>query len=259
MKIVIFTQNTMASAVATRKILEQNHQHIVAVAIASQLKGSFINQLKTARALIKKSSFCFFGYKIIESKLYNILLKLKRKPSIRSIAKRYNIPIIETDDLSGQDFLDKINGLNPDYIFCLVAQILKKNVFDTIGKKLINAHGSYLPKYRGAAQYFWYLLNDDQQFGVTIHYMDAGLDTGDILFQRHFDYDKNSSAYKIHYLLAQAWGDMFNEFISNPNHKPQPQDHTKATITRMPTKEDIKQFRKKGKKLIKMKDFWECI
>lgn len=274
-KIIIFTQKTMASVVATREILNRHHEQISAVVLASQLKGeSLLEQAKVAGKLIKKSSLGFFLYKIAESKLYNVLLLghrlLKTKKyqrgeaaTIEELAYKYQIPLLYTNNLSDDAFLQQIKGMTPDYILCLIAQILKKNVFETLGNKLINAHGSYLPQYRGAAQYVWYLLNDDQQFGVTVHFMEAGLDTGNIIFQRKFDFAQNISAYQLHYLLSRHFGLMLNEFIEDyaslPDLPSIKQDEGKASSTRMPTREDLKRLRAKGNKLFKLADFWQSV
>ncbi|MBT5342142.1 hypothetical protein HOL59_01005 [Candidatus Woesearchaeota archaeon] len=279
--IIVFTQNTMASIVATREVLINNSDRIKAIVLASQFKGeSFTDQLKVAYKLTKKSSFSFFFYKLLESKVYNYLLwghkLIKTKnyqndsaKTIEDLAGQYNIPIIKTTNLSDNDFLINIKELNPTFVLCLVAQILRKNVFETLGNKLINAHGSYLPEYRGAAQYFWYLFNGDRQYGVTVHFMEAGLDTGDIIFQRKFDYNQNVSMYELHHKLATSFGFMLNEFINNyandndDDHNNElisfKQDEEKATMTRMPTKEDFSQLKKKGNKLITFKDFFKYI
>ncbi len=275
-KIIIFTQKTMASIVATREILLKNSDQIQAIVLASQFRGeSFFDQLKVVYKLTKKSSFNFFIYKLVESKLYPLLLaahkivksnayKNNRAVSITDLAQAYNIPLIPAPDLSDEAFLTQIKELNPDYILCLVAQILKKNVFSVLGNRLVNAHGSYLPEYRGAAQYFWYRLNNDSHYGVTIHFMNAGLDTGDIIFQEKFAYDQNYSVYQLHHQLAKSFGQMLNLFIENYacTSMPPPiikQDETKATFTRMPTTEDFKELKKKKVRLISPKDFFRGI
>jgi folate-dependent phosphoribosylglycinamide formyltransferase PurN len=272
---VIFTQNTMASIVATREILQKNHHRIKTIVFASQLKGESIkDQLSVAHKLIKKSSLKFFIYKLVESKLYNLLLhghktinsrmfKNGKAKSLEILVNEYNIPIIKTNNLSNNDFLEKIKSLNPDYILCLVAQILKKNVFEKLGSRLINSHGSYLPEYRGAAQYFWYLINQDQQIGVSVHFMEPGLDTGPIIHQKKFDYEKKTSVYQLHFNLAKKMGEMLNDFISIYSLREKlpiiNQNNEKATFTRMPTKEDIQNLKNKGYKLITVKDFFRYV
>src|SRR3989344_2773395 len=117
-KVIIFTQNTMASIVATREVLQHHHDSVLAVVLASQLKGeSFFDQLSVAYKLIKKSSLGFFMYKLVESKLrksawYNNGQAL----SIKELAKKYNIPIITCNNLSAEYFLETIKNLHPDYI-----------------------------------------------------------------------------------------------------------------------------------------------
>ena len=264
----------MASVVATREILQKHHHKIKAVVIASQLRGdSTLDQLKVARKLIKRSSYGFFAYKIIESKLYNLLLsthkilrsrryKQGKASSISELATKYNIPVIRTNDLSNPTFLEEINTLRPDYVLCIVAQILKKKVFEMLGNKLINAHGSYLPEYRGAAQYFWYLQNNEEQFGITIHFMEAGLDTGDIIFQKRFRYNQNCTAYRLHYMIAKCFGRMLNEFIDDYADQDiiaYKQEEENATVASMPNREDVRSFRVEGKKMISTKDFLRSI
>tara|TARA_Y100000310_G_scaffold345402_1_gene464533 strand:+ start:41217 stop:42041 length:825 start_codon:yes stop_codon:yes gene_type:complete len=272
-KFVLFTQNTMASIVATRELLNKNHTKIKLIVMASQLKGdSLIDQVKVARKLIKRSSLSFFTYKIIESKIHPLLLKYHKifktrkykngqASSIQDLAEQYNIPIIESSDLSNEEFLNHIATYKPDYVLCFVAQILRKKVFKILGDKIINTHGSYLPQYRGAAQYVWYLLNNDSHFGVTVHYIAPGLDTGDIVFQRKFPIQKNTSVYKLHYVLSKAFGIMMNEFIENyaEHHQRTKQDDSKATVTPMPSKEDMRELKKRNIKILPIKDFLKYI
>jgi methionyl-tRNA formyltransferase len=263
----------MASIVATRELLQRSHTSIKLIVIASQLKGdSFTDQFKVARKLIKRSSLSFFNYKIIESKIYPILLKghkLFRTEryksgqaiSIEDLAKMYSIPIIESTNLSAEPFLNEVASYNPDYILCFVAQILKKKVFKILGDKVINTHGSYLPQYRGAAQYVWYLLNKDTHFGVTVHYIAPGLDTGDIIFQKRFPIQSGASVYKLHYVLSKAFGMMMSEFVENyaDKHDRIKQDDSKASTTPMPSLENMKDLRKSGYKVLPIKDFLKWI
>ena len=122
-RLVIFTQSTMASIVATREVLKKHHAQIIAVVLANQLRGeSFLDQLSTAQKLIKKSSWGFFGYKLVESKLYPLLLLGHRvirskafdqgeAETIVGLAQKYHIPILKADNLSDDFFLERIKGL----------------------------------------------------------------------------------------------------------------------------------------------------
>lgn len=270
-RLILFTQNTMASVVASRILLQRHPQEIVAVVIANQFRGeSLRQQLKVIRTLTRKSSWEFFFYKLLESKLYNVLLTAHRMlrtssyrsgkaQSIEEWARKQEIPVLTAADLNAPAFLEQIKNLKPDYILCLIAQILRQESFAALGKKFINAHGSYLPEYRGPAQYFWYLLDGRKEFGVTVHFMEPGLDTGEIIFQKKIPFSPPISAYRLHYLLARKFGELLSEFVTQyaplspiPTQK---QDESKATHTRLPTREDLRQFHAQGHRLVTGKDF----
>lgn len=76
--------------------------------------------------------------------------------------------------------------------------ILRKEVLDLFPDRAVNLHISMLPWNRGAAPNFWSWL-DDTPKGVTIHYINEGVDTGDIITQREVVFESNetlSSSYK---------------------------------------------------------------
>lgn len=65
--------------------------------------------------------------------------------------------------------------------------IIAQDILDAVKGQAINLHISFLPWNRGADPNLWSFL-DDTPKGITIHYMDEGLDTGDIIFQRKVDF-----------------------------------------------------------------------
>lgn len=65
-------------------------------------------------------------------------------------------------------------------------QIFKTRLMNYPPYKTINCHAGKLPFYRGRNILNWALINDEQEFGITVHYMDEGIDTGDIILQRTF-------------------------------------------------------------------------
>lgn len=113
--------------------------------------------------------------------------------------------------------------------------IVRKNVIDLFPNKIINLHISYLPYNRGADPNFWSFIEDTPK-GVTIHKMDTGLDTGDILVQRELFYtgvqlevETLATTYEH---LQQTMIDLFKESwpqIRSNQITVEAQDHTKAT------------------------------
>lgn len=97
--------------------------------------------------------------------------------------------------------------------------ILPDDVLNNINNKIINLHISFLPWNRGADPNLWSFL-DDTPKGVSIHYIDNGIDTGDILIQKELFFDVEnetlSSSYdtlcnEIEYLLFHSWHDIRNK------------------------------------------------
>lgn len=65
-------------------------------------------------------------------------------------------------------------------------QIFKKDIINIPKYKTINCHAGKLPFYRGRNVLNWVLINDEKEFGITVHFVDEGIDTGDIILQRTF-------------------------------------------------------------------------
>ena len=63
-------------------------------------------------------------------------------------------------------------------------QIFKKRILNLPEKGVINCHAGKLPFYRGRNVLNWVLINDEKEFGVTTHFVDEGIDTGDIILQK---------------------------------------------------------------------------
>ena len=86
------------------------------------------------------------------------------------------------------EFLEKARKLNPDLI-CVVAygKILPQELLDIPKYGCVNVHGSLLPEYRGAAPIQWAVLNGDKKTGVTTMFMNAGMDTGDMILKEEVE------------------------------------------------------------------------
>ena len=80
--------------------------------------------------------------------------------------------------------------------FHVVKQILKAPIIKfrfLFPMKTINCHAGALPFYRGRNILKWTLINDEKSLGVTLYYMDEGIDTGDIILQSHCEINDNDN------------------------------------------------------------------
>lgn len=105
-------------------------------------------------------------------------------PPVKQIALDYGLPILQPAKI-GDGTRAWMKELAPD--ICVVAafgKILTRKTLDLAPFGCINAHGSLLPKYRGAAPINWALINGDEKSGVTIMHVSLGQDEGDIIFKQ---------------------------------------------------------------------------
>ncbi len=99
---------------------------------------------------------------------------------VKEYALKNNIPVLTPEKLK-LEYEDILN-YKPDLIVtCAYGKILPKVILDYPKLGCINIHASILPKYRGSAPIQWALLNGEEETGITLMYMDEGMDTGDII------------------------------------------------------------------------------
>jgi methionyl-tRNA formyltransferase len=107
-----------------------------------------------------------------------------RPPAVKEAASRLGIAVIQPEKLRQPEALEQLRRWNPDLIVVAAyGQILKPEVLDLPRYGCINAHGSLLPRWRGAAPIQAAILAGDRETGITIMRMDPGMDTGPILSQ----------------------------------------------------------------------------
>lgn len=101
--------------------------------------------------------------------------------AVKEYALSCNIPVFQPEKLKArkEEVRNILDTLKPDVIVVVAyGKILPKYILDYPKYKCINVHGSLLPKYRGAAPIQWSIINGEKTTGVTIMFMDEGMDTG---------------------------------------------------------------------------------
>ena len=101
-------------------------------------------------------------------------------PPVKELALKHGIKVLQPIKIR-QEYQEVLD-LNPDMIVtCAYGQIIPKEILDCPKYGCINVHGSLLPKYRGGAPIERAVMNGDKETGITIMYMDVGMDSGDII------------------------------------------------------------------------------
>ena len=140
---------------------------------------------------------------------------------VKEVALQHGLPVFQPTTFKDDAVVEELRSLAPDVI-------------------AVVAYGKILPELRGAGPVQWAILNGLSETGVTGMYMDAGMDTGDIIEIRRTPIDPDENAQSLLDRLAQMGGDLLAELMGRLARGEQlprtPQDHEKATMAPMLTK-----------------------
>ena len=125
-------------------------------------------------------------------------------PPIKKEIAKTRIPILQPARIKDQQATEEIRDFAPDVIVVVAyGQILPRDVLEIPRFACLNLHASLLPRWRGAAPIQAAIAAGDCETGITVMYMDEGLDTGDILLQRSVEILPNDTGGSLHDRLAQ--------------------------------------------------------
>ena len=102
--------------------------------------------------------------------------------SVRQLAFDNYLPVYQPANPNDPAFVAVMQALQPDFLFsCYYRHMLKQPVLDLPRLGALNLHGSLLPRYRGRCPVNWVLIHGETETGITLHYMVAKADRGDIV------------------------------------------------------------------------------
>ncbi len=160
---------------------------------------------------------------------------------VKECALSHNIPVFQPVKIKEASAVAHLKELDADiYVVAAFGQILSQEILDIPRFGCINIHASLLPKYRGASPIQAALLEGDPETGVTIMQMNAGMDTGDILFMKTLEITREDNAETLFDRLSALGASMAVKvlpMIERGEAKPIPQKEELATYTKKITKE----------------------
>lgn len=171
---------------------------------------------------------------------------------VKKLALEENIAVFQPVRIR-KDF-EELKKIDIDLIVtCAYGQIIPKEVLELPKYGCINVHASILPKYRGSAPIQWCLFNNDDVTGVTIMYMDEGMDTGDIIKIKEIPILESDNVGTLHDKLSILGRDLLLEVL--PTIFDKTNDRIKQgenyTLAPMIKREDERlDFNEEGQKII---------
>jgi methionyl-tRNA formyltransferase len=189
--------------------------------------------------------FLNYGLKFLKS-------KLSPQKQVKNVLSKHNVPLVNIEgSINAEENLAKIAQYNPDLLISIAGnQIFKKKLINLAPKGCLNLHTALLPKYRGLMPSFWVLKNNEEATGVSVFFVDEGIDSGPILVQKKVYIGSMSQAELIVHtkqLGMQAILESINK-IQTGKYELIPNPEAESTYFSFPTKADIAAFRKAGKR-----------
>lgn len=125
------------------------------------------------------------------SKILNVYLTLVEVFLTRKVnlLETSTIYLNNSNDARIIEIIDKIN---PDAVVVYGGSIIPNRILQKISIPILNIHGAILPGYRGLDSYWWLILDSKEYLqGYTIHYLDSGIDTGNIILSNQYSESRN--------------------------------------------------------------------
>ncbi len=141
-------------------------------------------------------------------------MKLKPTP-VKEYALEKGLTVIQVEKVrKNVEFIEKIKSLKPDVIVVVAfGQILPKEFLEIPKYGSINVHGSLLPKYRGSAPIQWSIIKGEEYTGITTMYMDAGVDTGDMILKEKIKIEDDDNFGTLYEKMKKLGGKLIVETL----------------------------------------------
>lgn len=185
MNIVIITQDEPFYLAENLEYLIQNlpaHSKIVGCVVNDVSpfgkKETFLQKAKKTYDVFGLRFFVHYALKFIGS-------KFDKSKQVDTVLGHYNIDKIVLDKPINQpDSVAAIKRYEPDLLISILGnQIFKEPIINLAPKGCLNLHTALLPKYRGLMPTFWVMKNDEKYTGVSVFFVDEGIDSGPIIVQ----------------------------------------------------------------------------
>lgn len=118
--------------------------------------------------------------------------------AVKRFAVERGLPVLQPEKLKSPDFLEQLAALQGNLQVIVAFRMLPEAVWRMPALGAFNLHGSLLPRYRGAAPINWAVINGESETGVTTFFLNAEIDTGDVLFQERMPIGPDETAGEVH-------------------------------------------------------------
>ncbi len=206
-----------------------------------------VSTLKLIRSRAKRFGFIKVFNQLLFQTLIVFLLKLFSKSRIKQIQKQFGLKnneipsekLINVDSVNCDECLKVLKKIKPDLIIVNGTRIISKNILNNVPALFINTHVGITPEYRGVHGAYWALVNNDaENCGVTVHKVDEGIDTGDLIKQSKINITNDDNFATYPYLQIGVGIELIEDTINrikNNNFDYYRKVNTKSNLYTHPT------------------------
>jgi methionyl-tRNA formyltransferase len=241
-----------------RRVIPELEDRIAAIAVVSPIykNSSWLKQAKRFKAAFGMAAFIIEGAHFVLAKLadrMNAWTGLGRPRSVKGAARAHGLRLLEPDDVNGAPFLETLRELEPDLVISVSCpQIFKDELLELPRIACVNVHSSLLPHYRGMLPTFWVLAKGETETGVTVMYMNPGIDDGDIILQRPISIAMDETLRSLMSKCKEVAADLVIEAVEqfeNESIVSRPNPAEAGSYYSFPKREDVVRFRALGRAL----------
>lgn len=206
-------------------------------------KESFIIKALKTRRIFGTLFFLRYAIKFV-------LSKFNPKKKVFRVLAKHNIPQVHLlGSINTSQSLMNLKDLKPDLLISIAGnEIFRKGLIELAPKGCLNLHTALLPKYRGLMPSFWVLRNQEKETGVSVFYVDEGIDSGPILVQNKLKLIGQSQSELITISKRrgmEAIAEAVTKIMKGDTAVIPNRDEDKSYYS-FPTRDDVKEFRRVG-------------
>jgi folate-dependent phosphoribosylglycinamide formyltransferase PurN len=269
LNIVVLTNDNFFSFTVLKEFLELRKEEIKLIVFSSALIGKR-GAVASVIWSIRRTGFRHTVFKLLVYGVFGMMKVLCRLlPFIANEyssclwAERKGLASIEAPDVNNPKVVEQVRLANPDLIVSVsMNQIVRSELLKMPAKGCINVHCAPLPRYGGMSPYVWVLANNEDHSAATVHYMEEGLDEGDVVLQEKESVLKRDSAFCLFYrccLRARQLLTKAVDGIEAGTATRHAQDLSRKTYFSWPTPDCVRALRRHGYSLATFTDFAKAI
>lgn len=262
-KVVVITSQNMASNNIVAGLIDVLGSQISLIVGVPNLPSNSRKSIIRTFSLLRRASFFFAFFKFCEIYIHGFLATLQGR-NIKQLAKEKDIPFRRFSSANEEALFEQLSKAPPCLILSAGPVILPRRLINLPMVATLNCHCARLPDYRGAANYIWMKINNENEAYATIQRMEFELDAGAVIDERAIGIDPSWSAYQLNYHLSSFAGRFYGTTVrkileSRPSQLTYcPTTQRKAGNRGIPNHAAMLQFMK-NHRLLSASEIFRCV